>query len=185
MSITKLPVQAAPKRAFISIVSLFYIWGLQGAAAALFDIFAGPAAAATIKPLLVCLAVLASMPSLYRLGSAALTRPGLALRMILPALLLAVTAAVIRYLGSGGPFFLDLFRALTLAAFYLLLGAFFGKRFLWLGLWLIALTVLLVYRYLGFAPIVLEGYGGLSLIACACMLQAWFRHVFLTEAVPH
>jgi hypothetical protein len=62
-------------------------------------------------------------------------------------------------------------RSLALAALYFILGIYVQRRLLYLGAWLLALSVLIFWAYLGFAPVVLGFFGGLSLIACGRMLR--------------
>ncbi|MCZ8523879.1 MULTISPECIES: hypothetical protein [Paenibacillus] len=58
---------------------------------------------------------------------------------------------------------------------YLVLGRRLGWPLTLLGIWMLALTAVTAWKYLGFAPILISGLGGLSLIAAGCLLRLWTR----------
>lgn len=88
----------------------------------------------------------------------------LVLLLLLPAVLLLVSP-------PGMMPYTELYRALVLAGLYLLLGRFLSRRFTALALWLVLLAFIMVWAYLGFAPLALGVMSGLSLIACHLLLR--------------
>lgn len=67
----------------------------------------------------------------------------------------------------------ELFRSIVLSCVYVLAGMKLGREVVFLGVWLLALTVIIAVWYLGYAPIVLGISGGASLLACAFMFRVW------------
>jgi hypothetical protein len=91
---------------------------------------------------------------------------------MLPPAALALFAAALFYAKETHLFFADVFRAVFLALFYVLIGGLLrNKPLLWLGLWLFALCVVMAVFYLGYAPAVLGFFGGASLLVCAAILR--------------
>ncbi|WP_438447756.1 hypothetical protein [Gorillibacterium sp. sgz5001074] len=98
-----------------------------------------------------------------------------ALAAVVPFCLAAGSLMLMEYVHAVNPFFMDLFRALLLSCFFSVLGLLLGFELMALGIWLFALSAVTFIRYLGFAPMVLDVMGGLSLAACGWILQNWTR----------
>lgn len=71
----------------------------------------------------------------------------------------------------------ELLRSLALVLMYFYMGFRLGRRFGYLGLWLLALVLVISIWYLGYAPIVLGFSAGSSLLACSVMLRKYARAV--------
>ncbi|TMV45134.1 hypothetical protein FE783_30215 [Paenibacillus mesophilus] len=69
----------------------------------------------------------------------------------------------------------ELFRSIVLSCVYVIAGMKLGREIVYLGLWLLALTVIIAVWYLGYAPIILGFSGGASLLACAVMFRIWAK----------
>lgn len=104
-----------------------------------------------------------------------LTALRLSVWLALPLFVAGGSSLLLLYVRAVNPFFMDLFRALTLSFFYVLLGLLLGRHLVYLGLWLFALCVVTAVWYIGFSPIVLPGIGGFSLAACGWMATRWCR----------
>ncbi|WP_146762399.1 hypothetical protein [Paenibacillus contaminans] len=100
--------------------------------------------------------------------------------VLLPALLLAGTVLLLEGLHAVDPYFRELFRSLLVSFFYVQLGVFAGRSFIYLGLWLFALSAIIGTFYIGFSIEVLGLFGGASLIACGWLLGRIAR----TAAAP-
>ncbi|AEI39150.1 hypothetical protein [Paenibacillus mucilaginosus] len=73
------------------------------------------------------------------------------------------------------PYDSALLPGFLLASAYLVLGRRLGWPLTVLGVWMLALTAVTAWKYLGFAPILVSGLGGLSLMAVAGLLRLWTR----------
>jgi hypothetical protein len=157
---------------------LFYIWGMQWIASGILDFFNETSILITIKLILLLLAALVSLLVILLLRSQISVLPQLkkqdwqTYKMLIPLFILIGSLALLWFLGaSDTQLILQVLRALLLAFFYVLIGALIGKELIWLGCWLFGLVVIVSVWYLGFAPFVLEGMGGLSLLAGGWILQ--------------
>lgn len=97
-------------------------------------------------------------------GGAPLSRAGA------PFLGAAALLAVLLYVQRVDWHLLPLMKGAALASGYMLAGARLGRPLRLLGLWMLVLTLVVGYWYLGYAPIVLGGFGGLSLIGAAGLI---------------
>ncbi|PYI50695.1 hypothetical protein [Paenibacillus flagellatus] len=96
----------------------------------------------------------------------------------LPAAIAAVLLAIavpVAWADVMPLYFAELFRAFVLALFYVAAGFALGRELVYLGAWLLVLTAVIGYGYLGYAPIVLGFSGGASLVACAVIIRLWNR----------
>lgn len=71
----------------------------------------------------------------------------------------------------------ELLRSLALALLYFYMGFRLDRRFGYLGLWLLALVLVISVWYLGYAPIILGFSAGASLLACSVILRKYARAV--------
>lgn len=160
-------------------IPLLYIWGLQGLAAGLLEIASvrWPVGHAPLAVTIAALALSAVAAAFaFRRGTerAATFGGGSSPDRFAAAasmLLLVGSAGLILYVQRTDLLLLELLRGLVLAVLYAVIGTFCGRPFVYLGLWLFALCAVIALRYLGFAPLVIELFGGLSLVACGWMLQ--------------
>jgi hypothetical protein len=160
------------------LIPLLFIWGLQGLCNAAYDIFIRWLPVVPIKTYTTAAASLVSLlfvvkaaASASRSGQLTASALGRLLWMTLPFWVVVGGAVLLQHVQAVDLFYTDLFRALLLSFFYVLLGLFVSRHLVWLGLWLFALCALLSLRYLGFVPVILDMYGGLSLIACGVILR--------------
>lgn len=84
--------------------------------------------------------------------------------------LLLVVALLVRF-DVMPLVFPELLRSLALACFYGYVGSRLGRDFVYLGVWLFVLGIVIAGWYAGYAPIVLGFSEGASLLACAVMLR--------------
>ncbi|MBO9607912.1 MAG: hypothetical protein J7639_18265 [Paenibacillaceae bacterium] len=154
--------------------ALCYIWGLHGIAAGLVDVASiyWPVGRTTFVLTLAAFALSLLALPLFG-GSDGTRRYGSASRVagLIAALLGAGSVALLLYAGRADLFALELLRGLLLAVMFALIGMYRGGAFVWLGVWLFALCAVVALRYLGFAPLVLQGLGGAGLAACGWLLQ--------------
>ncbi|SDE63139.1 hypothetical protein SAMN02799630_05985 [Paenibacillus sp. UNCCL117] len=66
-------------------------------------------------------------------------------------------------------------KGLLAAAVYAGLSPALGIPVGLLALWQLTLTVVVGWFYLGFAPVLIDGFGGAGLVALASMIQLWNR----------
>ncbi|WP_159888283.1 hypothetical protein [Paenibacillus puerhi] len=66
-------------------------------------------------------------------------------------------------------------KGLLIAAFYAQLSRSLGMPLALLAAWQFVLTFLVGWSYLGFAPVLIDGFGGAGLVALAFMIQLWNR----------
>ncbi|GAA3409914.1 hypothetical protein ACFFNY_31100 [Paenibacillus hodogayensis] len=166
-------------------IPYLYIWGIQWMASSLLYYWWMLDPAGTIRAVLpwVALALSAAVAFARRrnkpqgapAGGSAPTWRNVAIAGLCAAVVLALFLAVLLYAGvNASPLlYAELFRAFALAAFYAYTGWRFGRELVFLGIWLIALLVVVAGWYAGYAPIVLGVSEGASLIACAFILQLW------------
>jgi hypothetical protein len=95
------------------------------------------------------------------------------------AALIAVSCAVILLLLTRlsllSPLDWYIGKGLLLAAIYAVLSRSLGSPVTLLALWQLALTAIVGWNYLGFAPVWLDGFAGAGLLVLAIMLQLWNR----------
>lgn len=101
-----------------------------------------------------------------------------AIGWLLPAAIAAVLlAAALLFVRVElvSPLVAELLRAVVLAVLYIGVGASLGRELVYLGVWLLVLTVVIGVWYLGYAPIVLGFSAGASLLACALIFRFWSK----------
>jgi hypothetical protein len=107
-------------------------------------------------------------------GSHSASAPGWAIPVLAAAALLVIVVLLSR-LGVVPLFTAELSRSFALACFYLYVGMKLGREIVYLGLWLLSLSIIITVWYLGYAPIILGFSAGASLLACAVILRIWGR----------
>jgi hypothetical protein len=158
-------------------VRLFYIWGIQWIASGIIDFFNETPTLKTIKLITLLLSALVSLLIILRFRSpiivpSQLTRQAWqSYKMLFPLLALIGSLVLIWYIAASDIFLIiHVLGALLLAFFYIVIGALLGKELIWLGFWLFGLVFIVSIWYLGYAPFVFEGMGGLSLLVCGWIL---------------
>lgn len=156
------------------LLPLFIIWGIEWILTAALDIGEQWAHIPWAREIILLLAVLASVITLWRAAGKQDRADGLGYAMVLlPGIMLVAGVLLLEWIGAIGPFFIPVFRAFLLAVGYVLLGSLLGRSFTYLGIWLFALAAITGIWYLGYAYVVLEGMGGLSLLLSGWMLRSW------------
>jgi hypothetical protein len=157
---------------------LFYIWGMQWIASGILDFFNETSMLQTIKLIILLLAVLTSLLNIFLFRSQIIVLPQLknqvwqTYKMLFPLFILIGSLVLLWYIAASDTLLIfHVLRALLLAFFYVMIGALLGKELIWLGCWLFGLVVIISVWYLGYAPFVFEGMGGLSLLAGGWILQ--------------
>jgi hypothetical protein len=107
-------------------------------------------------------------------GSPSASAPGWAIPVLAAAALLFIVVLLSR-LEIVPLFTAELSRSFALACFYLYAGMKLGREIVYLGLWLLSLSIIITVWYLGYAPIILGFSAGASLLACAVILRIWRR----------
>ncbi|CAG7634989.1 hypothetical protein PAESOLCIP111_03613 [Paenibacillus solanacearum] len=153
-----------------------YVWGaewLLSAAISFFD--PGDAYAAWRLGVLVAAAVASAAVWLLRRRHAGKpSAVGYApVRAVLPVLACALIAAVLVRTGTVSPAYTPLLKGIVLAAAYGALCTTLGRPLLYMSLWMLALTITVAYAYLGYASVLLGGFGGLSLLTLGLLVNLW------------
>jgi hypothetical protein len=162
---------------------LFIIWGIQWILHAGLDIAEEWVHLPRVQEMLLLLALAASVGVISRavkwrrvtksenVGS--LESSAAPWLMLLPGLALVIAVWMLEMFGAVGPFFAPLFRSVVVAFGFAALGIVFGRELIYLGAWLFALAVISVVWYLGYSYVIMEGMGGISLVAGGSMLNTW------------
>jgi hypothetical protein len=157
---------------------LFYIWGMQWIASGILDFFNETSIFKTIKLITMLIAALASLLIILLLQPQISILPQLkrqawqTYKMLFPLLILLGSFLLLWYIAASDfLLIIHVLLVLLLAFIYVLTGALLGKELMWLGCWLFGLVVVVSIWYLGYAPFVFEGMGGLSLLAGGWILQ--------------
>jgi hypothetical protein len=171
---------------------LFYIWGMQWIANGILDFFNETSILKTIKLITLLLAVLASLLNIFFFRSQFRVLPQLKRqawltnKMLFPFLILIGSMVLLWYIAESDSLLIfHVLRALLLAFFYVMIGALLGKELIWLGCWLFGLVVIVSVWYLGYAPFVFEGMGGLSLLTSGWILQRIHREYTENKGANH
>lgn len=162
---------------------LFYIWAAQWMAGGFIKWYgewklpgwfqSGTALAAALLSFFILLTTgLRAEPSGTESPSPRLGRIA-SIWVTVPFALAVGSLMLLEYVRAVDPFFMDLFRCLLLAFFFSCLGVLLGLELLMLGIWLFGVSMVTCVWYLGFAPMVLQFMGGLSLLACGLILKRW------------
>lgn len=159
-------------------IPFLYLWGLQWMADAVLQYAWMWDPDHKIRTVLLWIAAAASAVLLlrgFRGGQAgAAGRPVRdAMWPLLAAGALVLAAVLLVRLGVVHQLFADTYRSFVLAGFYIVLGRFWGRELVWLGLWLLVISMVITAKYFGYAPIVLGFFGGASLIACGVIFRLW------------
>lgn len=159
---------------------MFHIWALQWLLNGVLQWYGPWKVPSWIQPLSAMAAALACIGILLAGGLTLTERMTPSLRMVslyaaVPFGIAAGSLMLMEYTHAVNPFFMDLTRALLLSFFFSCLGLLLGLELMLLGVWLFALTAVTCTSYLGFAPMVLNVMGGLSLAVCGTVLQVWSR----------
>ncbi|QGQ98601.1 hypothetical protein EHS13_28825 [Paenibacillus psychroresistens] len=132
----------------------------------------------TIKLITLLLAALASLLIILRLRSQIIVPTQLSAqtwqsyKKLFPLLSLIGSLVLLWYIAESDILLvIPVLCTLFLAFFYVVIGAVLSRELIWLGFWLFGLTAIVSIWYLGYAPFVLEGMGGLSILACGWILQ--------------
>jgi hypothetical protein len=94
-------------------------------------------------------------------------------KIVLPWLMIIGAVSILRYVQAVDPYFIPLLKSFVLAIVYAQLGIRLGKPLVYMSLWLFALTVVVAVWYLGFASLLLGGFGGLTMISLAWLIRSW------------
>lgn len=163
------------KRLF-PLIPFFYIWGVQWVLSAVLE-YAWPwESVGTAQTAAAAAALAASFAAGYRRAAgrpARNLRAGALLPAALPALVIVASMWLLIHVQAFDGGHLHLLLTLLLSLFFVQAGWAAGGEWIALGLSLLALSFLIALRYLGYAPLILGGFGGLSLIAAAVVLQLW------------
>lgn len=171
------PQQTTTKDELLSVRTLIpylYIWGIQWIVSAILEYgwFLEPRN--WLQTLSTGIAILLSLVVFVRQSikgrSQAFSKQPIA-AMWLPLFVMIGSIYLLHEVGAIDPHFLHLFRALILAFYLVHFGVLWAKPFVYLGLWLFALTTVLSIWYLGYAPMVVSFFGGISLLSAALLLQ--------------
>lgn len=89
------------------------------------------------------------------------------------------TVVWLQYIQAINLFFAPVFHTLLLSIAFIIFGGWTGKQigrsFIYIGIWLFILTLIISYFYIGFTHFILGGFGGLSLLMSRWILIRWFR----------
>lgn len=162
---------------------IFTIWGAEWMVVAVLEIIGTWKFPGWLEPALFAIAALASLFVLLRgkrapgdrSGNGGSSSGGASLMWLLPPLVLAGAVFLLEWLHAIDPYYREMFRSLLMAFFYVQLGVFAGRPFVYLGLWLFALCAVIGTLYVGFSAEVLGLFGGASLLACGWLLRRIVR----------
>ncbi|NOU93531.1 hypothetical protein GC093_09905 [Paenibacillus sp. LMG 31456] len=152
-----------------------YIWGTQWVLSSCIGFFGQWQDVELWQQLTVWLALAASLLALmasFRSGTwRQLADQGG--KAALPLLMIIGAVSVLQYVQAVDPFFAPLLRSFVLAIGYAQLAIWLGRPLIYMSLWLFLLTSVIAVWYLGFASMLLGGFGGLSMIAVAWLIRSW------------
>ncbi|WP_248929732.1 hypothetical protein [Paenibacillus hamazuiensis] len=154
-----------------------YIWGAQWMIAGVLGFFSQWRDLESVERISFYAAVLLSLLfSLFGKRSL-LRRTSLALlgTVTLCVLMLIGTVMILDYVQAVDPFFVPLLHGFVLAIGYAFVSMYLGRPLLYLSLWMFALTAVIALRYLGYSTMLLEGFGGLSMVFFAWLIGFWNR----------
>lgn len=173
---------------------LFHIWAVQWLFSGVIQWYGAWKLPGWVQPAssmaaaLACIALLLAHGWFHRTEPVSSSAKLASLFAVVPFGIAAGSLMLLEYIHAVNPFFMDLFRALLLSFFFSCLGLLMGLELMLLGIWLFAVSAVTFICYLGFAPMILDGMGGLSLFACGLMLQVWTRKATTAAegpVVPH
>ncbi|CAG7649802.1 hypothetical protein ACFQI7_28370 [Paenibacillus allorhizosphaerae] len=153
-----------------------YIWGLEWLLSAMISFF-DPGDAYGAWRVGVLLAAVAATAAVWLRRSKNADKPSVRhtapLSAAMPVLACTLIAAVLLRTGVVSPLYMPLLKGIVLAAAYGVLSVKLGTPLLYMGLWMLALTFTVAYAYLGYASVLLGGFGGLSLLTLGLLLNFW------------
>ncbi|MEC0229670.1 hypothetical protein [Paenibacillus alba] len=165
-----------------ALIPLLFIWGGEWMFSAIMDFAIYWRDLDWLKQAAFITAVVASLIQLWSLrkdfrkdDSAERSGWGHPALLLLPGVMLIAAIALLEAIGAVGPLFSPVLRAFVLAIGFVQVGLLLGRPMIYLGLWMFALTALMGVWYLGYSAVILEGMGGISLIAGGYMLRVWGR----------
>jgi hypothetical protein len=155
-----------------------YIWGLQWTISAVLTFFGQWNDLRLADDLVLIAAVIATI--LFAItGKRTLTSAAASAVMpaapLICAIMVIAAVRILESLHAVDPFFIPLFNGFILAAAYAGLGSWLGKPLMLMGFWLFILCTVTGVWFLGFAPLLVEGLGGLSMIALGWIIGMWSR----------
>jgi hypothetical protein len=151
------------------------IWGTQWVLSSCIDFLGQWQDVESWKQLSVWIALavsLAALISILRSGKWQLL-VDLGGKAVLPLLMVIGAVSVLQHVQAVDPFFAPLLQSFVLAISYAMLAVKLGRPLIYMSLWLFALTSVVAVWYLGFAAMLLGGFGGLSMIVLAWMIHRW------------
>lgn len=175
---------ASPSRAHRSegrkqarpLAPLFMIWGLQQLLTAVIGFFAVYDAVRSYQQAIYWAAGAATLLWIIaqrdKLSAKTIRALWLASAIILTA---EAVLIVLQFTQIVGRSFQPLASSLALSVMYFLWSRQLGKPLIWLGAWLFAASILIAYRFLGFAPLLAGGFSGLSLLTLGGWIHHWNR----------
>jgi hypothetical protein len=167
------------RRSVAPLAPFAYIWGLELSVGAFVKYIWMWSAGWKVQLVFAVLAAVASIVAWVRLGrtgsrKAASSPSRLGVIALLAAVGAVILAVLMHMLGSH-PMIPAFASALVLAVGYTVTSRRLGKPLLLLGLWLLALAVVVAVFYPGLAGVVLDFFSGLSLIVTGSIIRLWNR----------
>lgn len=158
---------------------LFYIWGLQWIASGILGLFNETNLIKTLTLVTILLAIIASLLTIGFKRTQILTFPAISKQswktylMAFPFIIFIGSIILVWFLSESDHLLkLHVFRAILLAFFYVMSGALLNKKeLIWLGYWLFGFAAIVSIWYLGYSPIVFDGMGVISLLACGWIIN--------------
>lgn len=163
-------------------IVFFIIWGCQGLLSACMEFLEQWLNIERWEPLPVGIAIAASLLALWRIfqarqGNVSRVSGVTGGRAAIPLLLVIGALWILGYVQAIDPLFTPLLKSFILAVGYAQLGVWLGKPFIYMGIWLFVLTIVVALEYLGFASVLLGGFGGVSMLALGCLLYFGNKHL--------
>ncbi|WP_010502118.1 hypothetical protein [Paenibacillus elgii] len=160
--------EAAPYSAYL------YIWGMTWMASAIVMFVGQWRDWELLQPVLFLVALVLTTAVFLRRRRTSAERP--AQDGFRGAFLVAAAAITVVWLLTRGPIGIDPFywpvlKGLALTAAYLALSPRLGWVLGAFGAWMLALTITVVWMYLGYAPVLIGGFGGLSMVTLGAMIR--------------
>ncbi|MFB6365926.1 hypothetical protein ACFCP7_17985 [Paenibacillus elgii] len=170
----KLSAETQAWRAAAPYSAYLYIWGMAWMASAIVTFLGQWRDWELAQPALFLVALLLTAAVFLRGRRSSSERT--ARNGFLGALLVAAAAVAVVWLLTRGPVGIDPFywpvlKGLALTAAYLALFPRLGWVLGAFGVWMLALTITVVWMYLGYAPVLIGGFGGLSMFALGAMIR--------------
>jgi hypothetical protein len=163
-------------------IVFFIIWGSQELLSACLEFLGQWLNIERWEPLPVWIAIAASILFLWKIfqarqGKVSMVSKGAGGRVVIPVLLAIGALWTMGYVQAIDPLFTPLLKSFILAVGYAQLGIWLGKPFIYMGIWLFVLTIVVALEYLGFASVLLGGFGGASMLALGWLLYIGNNHI--------